>query len=146
MSKYLVGWAAALVLLTLQLPGRGGDPDAKNLVVTALKASGGEAKVGPLKAGSCKAKANIQDANQQIGATLDITWQGYDQYRIVVAAEVMGATKNLVLVINGEKAWAKDADNNQTKDAPKEAAPMITASLYALRMPQLLPALLDKEV
>src|SRR5258708_4671111 len=119
MNKYRYGLAAGILVLAFQVATRGGDADhAKALVTKAIKAAGGEAKVALLKAGTCKAKANVQANGVQIAATLDITWQGSDQYRMVVAADILGMAKNLTLVINGDKAWAKDADKNMTEEAP----------------------------
>ena len=62
MRKSMFGLAVAVLILALQVSSRGGEQDAKDLVTKAIKASGGEAKVAPLKAGTCKAKANIQQA------------------------------------------------------------------------------------
>ena len=145
MSKHIGALLAGVVILAFQVASRGGDDQAKDLVTKAIKAAGGEAKVAPLKAGSCKAKVNFQEGNQQINATLDVTWQGLDQYRMIVAADVGGNAKNAVIVINGDKAWVKDMRPQQARASPKEAVPMITGMLYAMRMPQTLPALLDKE-
>jgi outer membrane lipoprotein-sorting protein len=115
-------------------------------VTKAIKASGGEAKVAALRAGTCKMKANIQDGNQEIAATLDVTWQGLDQYRIVLAGDFNGRAKNAVIVLNGDQGWLKDVDNNRVEKAPKEAVPLISATVYAMRMPHLLSSLLDKDV
>lgn len=146
MSKHIVAWSVGVVLLAFQVTTRGGDADhAKDLVTKAIKASGGEAKVAPLKAGACKAKVNIQEGGQVINATLDVTWSGWDLYRMTVAADLAGMVKNMEIVINGDKAWAKDSDRNKVEPAPKEVAPLITSMLFAMRMPQTLPALLDKE-
>lgn len=147
MSIRILGSAAAVLVLAFHVAGRGGDADpAKEIVAKAIKAAGGDAKLAPLKIGICKAKANIQDGNQQIAATIDATWQGWDQYRFTVAADFGGMAKNILVVINGDKGWAKDADRNETKEAPKDDLPMITSMLAALRMPHRLPALLDKEI
>ena len=146
MRKCIGALSSGVLMLALQVAGRGGDPDAKALVAKAIKVSGGEAKVAPLKAGACKAKANFQEGGQQINATLDVAWNGWDQYRMTIAADFGGMAKNMLVVINGDQGWAKDTDNNQVKPAPKEAVPLITGMLYAMRMPHTLPALLDKEM
>lgn len=147
MNKSVVGLTAGLLMLALQVAGRGGDPDhARDLVARAIKASGGEAKVAPLKAGTCKAKLDVQEGNQRIVATLDITWQGWDQYRFNGAVEAGGNTKNALIVINGDKGWIKDLDSNKVDEAPKDAVPLIVEVFAALRMPQMLSALLDKEI
>jgi outer membrane lipoprotein-sorting protein len=147
MRHCIRGLSAGILVLAVGVAGWGGQADeAKELVAKAIKACGGEAKVAPLKAATCKAKANIQDGNMQVSATIDAAWQGIDQHRFTVAAEFGGMTKNMVIVINGDKGWARDADNNTTKPAPAEAPPLINAVLFAMRMPHLLPSLLDKEV
>lgn len=146
MSKHMVGWAACLCVLMFHHAGRGGEQDAKDLVIKAIKAAGGEAKVGPLKIGACKVKANIQENGQQINSTIEVSWNRWDQYRLAIALDVNGMAKNLLVVINGDKAWVKDMDNNKVETAPKEVAPLIRDMLYALRMPQTLPELLDKDM
>ncbi|MCI0376674.1 MAG: hypothetical protein L0215_03630 [Gemmataceae bacterium] len=146
MKKCIVVLTTGVLVLALAVAGRGGDADAKDLVAKAIKASGGEAKLASLKTGICKAKANIQDGNMQISATLDATWQGWDQYRVNIGADIGGKSKNMLIVINGDKGWAKDLDSGKVEPAPKEVVPMINGMLYALRMPHMLPALLDKEV
>jgi len=139
--------AAAVLMLMVQVAGRSGEADpAKEIVTKAIKAAGGADKLGPLKAGTCKAKVNFLDGNVQFAATIDATWQGWDQYRFSVAADIGGMAKNLLVVIHGDKGWAKDVDRNESKEAPKEDLPMITSILAALRMPHRLPALLEKEI
>jgi hypothetical protein len=146
MHKCIHRVAAGLLVLALQVTGRAGDPEATALVNRAIKASGGAGKVAALKAGACKARASVQEGGIQIAMTFDVTWQGWDQYRVSASADIGGMAKNLLLVINGDKAWAKDLDNNQVKPAPPGAVPMITGTLYSMRMPHMLSALLDKEV
>jgi hypothetical protein len=139
--------SVALWVLAFHVAGRGGDADpAKEIVAKAIKAAGGADKLSLLKAGTCKAKANFLDGNQQLAATIDATWQGWDQYRFSVAADFGGIAKNILVVINGDKGWAKDLDRNETKEAPKDELPMVTSMLVALRMPHRLPALLEKEI
>jgi len=153
MSRHLASKCVAtfVVGMAILVAGAVGAQDdgaehAKGLVTKAIKASGGEAKVAALKAGTCKMKANIQEGNQQIAATLDITWQGLDQYRMVLAGDFNGRAKNAVIVINGDQGWFKDLDNNRVEQAPKQALPLINATVYAMRMPHLLSSLLDKDV
>lgn len=146
MRKCIAGLVVGGWVLALPLLGRGGEADARALVEKAIKAAGGQAKVALLKAGTCKVKADIQDGNQMIKATIEVHWQGWDRHRFTVALDVNGMAKNAVIVINGAKAWVKDNDRNMTKDAPQDEVPKISAVISALRMPQLLPALLDKEI
>lgn len=147
MSKFVCTLATAVLFFMLQVAGRGGDPDrAKELVAKAIKASGGEAKLASLKAGACKAKGTIQQNGVQLTAKLDVVWQGLDQYRITVALDFNGQTSNALMVINGDKGWAKNLDQDKVDEASKDDLPEIKATLYALRMPLLLPALLDKAV
>ena len=134
MRKHVFALAAGVLVLAFQVAGGGGDADhAKDLVAKAIKASGGVAKVARLQAGTCKVKATVQEAGQQINATLDVTWQGWDQYRLALALDINGMAKNGLIVINGAKGWGKDSDRNETKEAPAGAVPMITGVLYALR-------------
>jgi outer membrane lipoprotein-sorting protein len=147
MRTFICGLSGVVLLLALESSGRGGGEDhAKEVVAKAIKAAGGEAKVAALKAGTGKLKATVQDGNMEISAAIDAAWQGIDQYRFTIAADFGGMTKNMVVVVNGDKGWAKDVDRNMTREAPKEAPGLVTATLYAMRMPHLLTTLLDKEV
>ncbi len=110
--------------------------EAKAVVDKALKAMGGEAKVAKLKAGTWKAKLTASEGGKDISIIADGTWQGLNQYRINAEATFDGRTENAMMVINGDKGWAKHGEN--VREAPEGELPLIKNGLYAMRAPQLL--------
>jgi outer membrane lipoprotein-sorting protein len=53
---------------------------------------------------------------------------------MVGEANIAGMTKKITMVLNGDNAWANDADNNKTEDAPMEVAVMMQQFMKTLRM------------
>jgi hypothetical protein len=117
--------------------------DATALVTKAMKAMNGEAKLAKLSTASVKGKVSGSEGGQDITVTLNGTWRGMSHYRVELDALIGGQTFSGVLVINGDKGWFKDP--NRTEDAPEGAAAFVQNLFYAMRMPQLLPALSHKD-
>jgi hypothetical protein len=115
--------------------------EARPVLDKALKAMGGDAKLAKLKTGTAKGKMTGQESGQELVLTFEASWQGLSQYRLDVAVTVGARNMQALLVINGDKGWAKHGD--RTDDAPAEILPLIKNGLYALRLPQVLPALKD---
>jgi hypothetical protein len=118
-------------------------PDAKPVLEKAVKALGGDAKLAKLRVCTCKGKATSTDNGQEFTVAFDGSWKSLDQYRIDAEAQFNGMSMKLLLVINADKAWAHV--NNKTEEAPPNVVPFVRDVLHALRMPQVLPALRDKE-
>src|SRR5262249_53852849 len=142
----LRGIASVVVALSfLSAPATHGDdqPDAKPILDKAIKAMGGEGKLAKLNIGTGKGKFSFQEGGQTFEATMDASWDGLGKYHADLDAQVNGMAIKAVLIINGDKAWARTMD--RTEDFPKEAQPFVRNLLYALRSPQLLPTLRGKD-
>jgi hypothetical protein len=111
--------------------------DGKALLDKAMKALGGEAKLGTLLAATLKGKITVQEGGKEETVTLQGQCQGLDQARLEV--EVMG--RKALFVVNRDKAWF--SDGNRTEEAPKEILDIILPDLYALRLASV--PLADKE-
>jgi hypothetical protein len=116
--------------------------ETKAAIDKAIKAMGGEAKLAKLQTGGAKGKATAQVDGQELTATLDASWQGLGQYRVESEALLNGMNIKATLVLNGDQGWLKH--NDRTEDPPPGVLPFIQNLFYALRMPQMLPALKDK--
>lgn len=131
--------------LVLALAGRSWADDQAEinaLIDKAVKAMGGQEKMAKLKASSWKGKANLQEGGQAIAITHEGSTQGWDQFRLEGEVQFGGQSHKALLVINGDKGWAKHED--KVEDASKDALVMMKDSFYAMRVCQLLRALKDK--
>jgi hypothetical protein len=114
----------------------------KALVDKAIKACGGEAKMAKLNLIHWKGKGTAYERDMEIPFTHEASMAGNDRLRMDLSAAVGGMQIQALLVINRDKAWAKSMD--MTKEPPKDELAPVLHTLYALRMPSLLPALKDK--
>jgi hypothetical protein len=112
------------------------------LVDKAVKAAGGEAKLKKFKLLSFHAKATMTENNMQMTLDMDGSMQGFDKVRMDMTADVMGRSESAILVINGDKAWAKH--QNKIEKAPEEMVSPIKNYFHALRLAQRLTPLKDK--
>src|SRR5262249_48321930 len=117
--------------------------DVKPLLDKAIKAMGGEEKLAKLRAGSCQTKLTAQGGNEFV-ATLNVSWQGRGQYRIEAEAQENGQSHKVVAVINGDEGWARP-EGREANEAPKGMVPFLKDVFLAVRLPQVLPALRDKD-
>src|SRR5262249_4420571 len=137
-----VSLAAAWLLAFGGLVRADDQADMRALVDKAVKAAGGQAKVAKLAAVTWKAKGTLNIKDQKISLTIDSSWQGLDQCKLDLQAEVMNRTESALIVFNKGKGWLKVRD--RTMDAPKEFRTFLLPDLYALRLAQTLLPLKDK--
>jgi hypothetical protein len=132
-------WFCSLVLgLSVGGWSRADDSaEAKAVIDKAVKAMGGADKVAKFKTGSFRGKGSGQEGGKEISVTMEGLWQGLSQYRIDAEATHDGRTEKVLIVVNGDKGWAKARD--KTEDAPEGVAVLIKNGLYTLRTPLLLP-------
>ncbi len=108
MTRFL-GVALATALLFAGFgPAQADDNDAKSIVDKAIKALGGEEKLGKVNAFSWKGKGTITFNGNENDFTSEMTFKGLDQYR----REFGNDQFNGVVVLDGTKGWRKFGDNS----------------------------------
>jgi hypothetical protein len=117
--------------------------ECKPILEKAIKAMGGAAKLDKLKAGTWKAKTTGNDNGKEISILSEGTWQGRDQIKMDAHLEAGGMARKATLVFNSDSGWIKHED--KADEAPKELLQFMKNFAFALRIPQLLTQLQDKE-
>jgi hypothetical protein len=112
------------------------DKDVKAVLDKAIKALGGEEKLGAVKALTWKSKGKLSFGGQEGNFTGQTTVQGLDQYRAEFEGEFMGNQIKGVTVLNGDKGWRKFGD--MTMELDKDGLTNEKRSVYL----QLIPATL----
>ncbi len=87
--------------------------DAKAVIDKAIKALGGEEKLGKAKATSWKTKGKISIGGNESDITTKVTIQGLDHYRQELEGEFGGNPVKGVTVLAGDKGWRKFGDNSR---------------------------------
>jgi hypothetical protein len=95
---------------------RADDADVKAILDKAIKALGGEAKLGKVDAYSVKAKGTITFNGNDNEFTSEQTAQGLDHFRSAFEADFGGNKFNAVTVVNGDRGWRKFGDNKMEFD------------------------------
>jgi hypothetical protein len=91
--------------------GADGDKDALAIVAKAVRAVGGQDKVGALKAMTWKAKGTITFGDADNPFTSETTVQDLDHFRREFEGEFGGNKFKGVTVVSGDKGWRKFGDN-----------------------------------
>src|SRR5260221_7172557 len=143
--RFILGclFVGCLTLLGFPLAQADDQAECKPILEKAIKAMGGEAKLDKLKAGTWKAKTTGNDNGMDLALLTEGTWQGRDQIKLDADVQVGGMSRKAKLVINGENGWISHGD--KADEAPKALLTFIKNFSYALRMPQFLILLQDKE-
>jgi hypothetical protein len=119
-SSFLILLLGLLLVGAQRASAQNNDPKA--IIEKAVKAHGGEDKLGKLQVYRAKMKGTL-DA---MGLTLDFTSEGLmtlrDRMRTEITLDIMGNKVSVIQVFNGQKGWmkigddTKDADEDQLKD------------------------------
>lgn len=117
--------------------------EASALIVKAVKALGGEAKLAKFRGASWKGKLNVDADGVQLNINLDAISDGWDRHRVDAEVQVNGMTQNALLVLNRGKGWIK-ANNNEMMLPEKEVA-KVQDFLFTARLPNVLADLKDKK-
>jgi RNA polymerase sigma factor (sigma-70 family) len=125
---------------SLQADDRAGAP---TLVDRAIKALGGRKKLSNFTAGTCKIKGKVLDAQGDL-FDIEASLQGADRVRLEGELTRDGMSVKATIILNGDKGWAKFADN--VKDSPKEAVVAIKDIIRAFRYVHAVTPLKDKGV
>ena len=93
--------------VSVALPARADEAEAKATIDKAIKAMGGEEKLSAIKAFSAKGKGKVTLDGNDIDFTFEMTAQGIDKYRSTYEIEVEGKTFEGETVLDGDKGWKK---------------------------------------
>src|SRR5262245_52308424 len=123
MREMWIGFAAASLVLAGSVPARADDAkeqkEALALVEKAIKAAGGEANLKKFKTVTWTAKGTVTTKNETPTFTMQGSIQDFDKVRLDMTVEAMGRTENMLLVVNGDKGWARH--RNKVEAAPEDA-------------------------
>lgn len=109
-----------LVLFTLggaSHAARADDQAVKAVLDKAIQALGGEARLAKADTYRRKAKGTVNANGNEGPFAVETTTQGLDHYRADFEAEFNGTPFKVVVVVDGDKAWRKIADNKVGFDA-----------------------------
>jgi len=104
-------------------------PDATATIDKAIKAMGGQEKLGAIKAVSVALKGKVTINNADSDFTMAITLAGVDHVRQQFEAEIDGNQIKDLRVIAGDKAWRKNADGADALDEAQAGGLKRTAYL-----------------
>jgi hypothetical protein len=128
----------ASLSLTLAGASRADDQKEMRLVLDkAIKAAGGEEKLGKLAAQTFKVKGKFYGMGEGIDYTGDFAVQLPDKMRFEIAVEVNGMKFSFAQGIDGDKGWVKMQD--KAEDAGKDALAELKEELHASQAESLLP-------
>jgi hypothetical protein len=133
------------VILGITGSSRADDPaEARAVLDKAIKALGGEAKLGKIKAATWKGKGKFYGlGGEGIDYTGDWSFQGTRQFRVVLEIVVNGQNIKQTIVLNGDKGWIKI--NDTVMDMDKEMLTEQQEQLHANWAAYVMPlALADK--
>jgi hypothetical protein len=117
MRRFFGAALATLLLAGLGVPARAADDkETKAILDKAIKALGGEDKLGQVKAATWKTKGTISFGGNDNAFTSTTTLQGLDHYRNEFEGEFGGNTVKGVLVIDGDKGWRHIGDDRTALD------------------------------
>ena len=130
LGVFSVGLAFALAGVV-----RADDAAVKELLDQAIKAAGGADKAASLNSASVKTKAKISMGGMDVELTGDLSLHGHERIRFDMTVSLGGMVNRALMVVNGDKMWGKDSNNNKVEEAPKEVVPVIQQVFASLRMP-----------
>jgi hypothetical protein len=112
LKRFVVAWAlvGAVLVAGSSSPVRAEDKNANAVLDKAIKALGGEEKLGNIKAMSWKSKGTITFGGDDNNFTGETIVQGLDHFRSTFEGEFMGNKVKGATVLAGDKGWRKFAD------------------------------------
>jgi len=128
-------WVAALWLAASPAARSGEDPGVKAALDRAVKAMGGAKTLAGVGGLTWKVAGTVDFKGVKADLAGDWSVQGSDKYRWDVTLTAMGRPVQASIVVNGDKAWAIDA-NGRSSDAPNDFAPVLKADFNCLRLVQ----------
>jgi hypothetical protein len=138
--------AVVVTALILSAGGRARAEDAKDtkaILDKAIKALGGEEKLGKVKAATWKSKGTITFGDNENAFTSEATLQGLDHLRQSFEGEFGGNKIMGVTVLAGDKGWRKFGDMGGEMD--KDALANEKRSVYLQVIPMTIVPLKEKD-
>jgi hypothetical protein len=130
------GQTALALVSAPGLSATGEDNEANAVLDKAIKAIGGEARLGEAKAVAWKARGKSVNNGGEYPFTNETTVQGIDQLRMEWEEEIDRNRVMGITVLNGNKGWRKNGDNFTKLDGNRLANQK--RNLYLLVVPVLL--------
>jgi outer membrane lipoprotein-sorting protein len=124
----------AVALLSSTLVGRADDPDpAKDLLAKAVNAIGGPEKAAAFREMTLKGKGRyIFDESNAFDFTFDVSIKDADKLRFDAKFNVGGNEIQLVIIINGDKAYAGEGTLPRIREVGKNEASTFKSVILAL--------------
>jgi hypothetical protein len=139
--KRFLGAALVAVLAVASGTARADEQEAKAVIGKAIKAMGGEEKLGKVEGATWKTKGKMTINDNTSEFNSQVTVKGFDHLRSEFEGEFNGNAVKGVFVLAGDKAWRKFGDNanelegdalaNQKRSAYLQVIPANPASLKA---------------
>jgi hypothetical protein len=121
MNRFIGAMLAMSIVSGSGGSARADDHDAKAVLDKAIKAIGGEAKLGKAKAFAWKAKGKSIGWGNESPYNIELIVQDLDHFRVEVQVENDGALVNSVTVVNGDEGWQKVGDKTVAFDGDRLA-------------------------
>ncbi len=142
--KCKIGIAFVILLASgVGTPIQAGDEPANASLDKAIKALGGEEKLGKVEAFTWKSKGNFIINGSDNKFNSQVTVNGLDQYRSEFEGDVNGNPLKGVTVLKGDKGWRKFGDQLIEMDEKQVANEK--RSIYLMVIPTTLVALKSKK-
>jgi hypothetical protein len=113
--------------------GRAEDKDVTSILDKAIKALGGEDKLGAVKAASWKAKGTITFGGNDNNVSSETTVQGLGHFRQEFEGEFNGQAIKGVTVVSGDKGWRKFGE--EVMELDKDALANAKRTIYLQFLP-----------
>jgi hypothetical protein len=117
MQRFFSGVFVAVVVFGMAGGVRADEQEVKAILDKAIKALGGEAKLGKLEAYSTKSKGTITFNGSDNQIASESTVAGLDRFRNEFEGDFGGNKFKGIVVLNADKGWRRFGDNTMEMDA-----------------------------
>jgi hypothetical protein len=117
MKRFSVAMLATILVSLPIAPIQADEPDAQAVLDKAIKALGGEEKLGKIGAATWKSKSKFTFNDNESEFRGQATVQGLDHYRTEFEGEFNGNPFKGIVVLNVDKGWRKFGENFMEMDA-----------------------------
>jgi hypothetical protein len=135
--KRFFGALCFVAVFSLFAPARADDAKVNEILDKAIKALGGEEKIGKAEAMTWKAKGKITIEGNENEFTAGATLQGLDRLHAEFEMEINGNKFKAISVLDGDKGWRKlgdqvmEMDKDSVTNEKRNAYLMAAATLVA---------------